>query len=152
MEDAMAEKQQPKMRIMLNSYEQQLMAARRMARFKVRQRLAEGLEPDDPDMSWKRQVFANKISQELFDSLLFYPDASPVVDEIREELSAALGKKVEFTYPPGGTLHLAVREDGHLRKLNAQEQEAARIVLKRITGAKVDKTLFENHMSINTRA
>lgn len=141
----------PQMRKVLDKYETQLQMARRMARYKVRQRLAQGLAPDDPDLSHKKEVFKASISQELFDSLLFYPDASPVVEEIREELSQALGVRIEFTYPPGDTLRLAVRENGHLRKLKDEEQRIARNVLRRITGEKVGNTLFENHMGINTK-
>lgn len=139
--------------IMLHSYEQQLQAARRMARYTVRKRLADGMEPDDPDPAPKRHAFRAQISQELFDSLMFYPDASPVVEDIRKELAAVLRKKVEFTYPPGGMLHIAVREPGgKLRKLTGEEQTAARAALRRITHAKVGDTLFESHMGINTRA
>lgn len=139
--------------IMLHSYEQQLQAARRMARYTVRKRLADGMEPDDPDPAPRRHAFRAQISQELFDSLMFYPDASPVVEDIRQELAAVLRKKVEFTYPPGGMLHIAVRDaSGNLRKLTDEEQLAARATLRRITHAKVDNTLFENHMGINTKA
>lgn len=141
-----------KKRVMLHSYQQQLQAARKMARYTVRKRLAEGLEPDDPNPSIKRHAFTSQISQELFDSLMFYPDASPVVEEIREELATALDKKVEFTYPPGGTLRIAVRENGELRKLNDTEQLAAKSALRHITHAKVGRTLFESHMGINTKA
>lgn len=141
-----------KKRIMLHSYEQQLQAARRMARYTVRKRLAEGLEPADPNPAIKRRAFTSRIAQELFDSLMFYPDASPVVEDIRRELSEALNRKVEFTYPPGGTLSIAVREDGELRKLTDSEQQAAKAVLKRITHAKVGNTLFESHMGIRAKA
>lgn len=148
----MTNMEQNKKRIMLHSYEQQLQAARRMARYTVRKRLADGLDPDDPNPALKRHAFTSQISQELFDSLMFYPDASPVVEDIREELATALNKKVEFTYPPGGTLRIAVREEGVLRKLNDSEQLAAKAALKRITHAKVGQTLFESHMGINTKA
>lgn len=138
-------------RIMLHTYEQNLHNARRLARYKVRMRLAEGLEPDDPDPAQKRRHFAHQIAQELYDSLLFYPGSNPVVDEIREELGQALGKKVEFTYPPGGTMRIAVREEGGLRHLEPEEQAIARETLKRITDARVDKGLLTIHTGINTR-
>lgn len=135
----------------VESYEKQLQAARRLARHTVRKRLEQGLEPDDPDASLKKQHFANAISQELFDSLLFYPGANPVVEEVRAELAQALGKKVEFTYPPGDTMRVAVREEGGLRSLNADEQLRARAILKRITDLKIGQTIFDNHMGIKTR-
>lgn len=138
-------------RIMLHTYEQNLGNARRLARFKVRMRLQAGLEPDDPDPAPKRKVFATKIAQELYDHLLFYPGANPVVEEIREELSAALGMRVEFTYPPGSTLRIVARDENGPRQLAPEEQRKAREVLKRITDAKVDEGLMENHAGINTR-
>lgn len=138
-------------RIMLQTYEQNLINARRLARYKVRKRLEAGLSPDDPDPSQKRRVFATKIAQELYDSLLFYPESNPVVEEIRQELSEALGKRVEFTYPPGGTLRIAVREKTGLRHLDDEEQRSARETLRRITDAKVDESMIENHAGINTR-
>lgn len=142
---------QAKLKNVLNSYERQIINARKLARYKVRMRLAQGLEPDDPDPLPKRREFATKIAQELYDSLLFYPDANPVVEEIRKELSEALGQKVEFTYPPGGTLRIAVREKTGLRHLDAEEQAQARETLRRITNNKVDQGLIENHASIKTR-
>lgn len=141
---------QYRQRIMLHTYEQNLMNVRRIARYKVRMRLAQGLEPDDPDPAPKRKASARQIAQELYDSLLFYPDANPVVEEIRNELSEALGKKVEFTYPPGGTLRIAVREKTGLRHLDADEQASARETLKRITDAKVDKSLIVHQTGIKT--
>ena len=64
----MADTTTAQMRIMLQGYEQQLLAARRLARFRVRRRLAEGLEPQDPDPSVKRRAYVEKVAQELFDS------------------------------------------------------------------------------------
>lgn len=150
-QDAQAIQMEHLQRRVANSYEKQLQAARRLARHTVRKRLEQGLEPDDPDASLKKQHFANAISQELFDSLLFYPGANPVVEEVREELAQSLGRKVEFTYPPGDTMRVAVRENGKLRSLNAEEQLQARAILKRITDLKIGQTLFDNHMGIKTR-
>lgn len=140
----MQDKRDPSQRMALHFYEQQLLTARRLARHKVRMRLAEGLGPDDPDPAPKRQAFSSAISQELYDSLLFYPSPNPIVEEIRTKLSALLGKQVEFTYPPGSTLKLAVREDGKLRHLTAEEQAQARILLRRITKDKIDKDIMSD--------
>lgn len=145
----MPEFQQPRIRIMLNSYEQQLMNARRMAKYKVKKRIAEGLDPHDPDPSIKRAASTTKIAEELYMALLFYPDAHPaIVEEIREELSQALGSRVEFTYPPGGTMRIAVQGENGLRHLDAEEQAMAREILKKITGAKVAKGLIENYAGL----
>ena len=146
----MAEMDQ-RQRKVVESYEKQLQAARRLARHTVRKRLEQGLEPDDPDAALKKQHFVNAISQELYDSLLFYPGANPVVEEMRDELAEALGKKVEFTYPPGDTMRVAVRENGKLRALSSEEQLKVRAILKRITDLKISRSVFDNHMGIKTR-
>lgn len=155
MNDSAQERQykleQYRQRIMLHTYEQNLITARRLARYKIKKRLEEGLEPDDPDPAPQRKAFVNKIAQELYDSLIFYPDANPVVEEIRKELSEALGKNVEFTYPPGGTLRIAVREKTGLRHLDDEEQRSARETLKQITNAKVDDGVVDIHAGIKTR-
>lgn len=135
----------------VEGYEKQLQAARRMARYTVRKRLEQGLDPDDPDTALKRQHFTSQISQELFDSLLFYPGANPVVEDLQRELAEALGEKVEFTYPPGDTMRVAVREGGKLRSLNAEEQLKMRAILKRLTEDKIGQNVFHNHMGIKTR-
>ncbi len=93
----MAETSTTQMRIMLQSYEQQLLAARRLARFRVRRRLAEGQEPHDPDPSIKRRGYVEKVAQELYDSLIFTGSDNPVVEEIRQELGRAVGQDVQFT-------------------------------------------------------
>lgn len=139
---------QPKM---LQSYRQNLLNARRIARYKIRMRLAEGLEPGDPDPGHKRRQFATQIAQELYDNLLFYPDSNPVVEEIRRELSEVLGKKVEFTYPPGSMLRIAVRENGALRPLDEAEQIKARETLKKVTDAQVDKGLVKHTPGVDIR-
>lgn len=138
------------MRIMLQSYQQQLMTARMLARHRVKMRLREGLEVEDPDPTPKRQAFVSQIAQELFDSLMFYPNANPVVDEIRDELSTALGKKVEFTYPPGDKLRMVVREADGLRPLTDDEQNKALHALKQITGQKVDNKMLKTPLKKNT--
>ncbi|MBD5640937.1 MAG: hypothetical protein HDQ91_00770 [Desulfovibrio sp.] len=144
--------QQTRLKLMLNSYERQLINARRLAKFRVRRRLEAGLDPDDPDPGPNRAARATQIAEALYMELLFYPDAHPaIVEEIREELSQALGRRVEFTYPPGGTMRIAVREENGLRHLDTEEQTRARETLRRITGAKVAEGLFENHAGINTR-
>lgn len=140
---------QPKM---LQSYRQNLLNARRIARYKIRMRLAQGLEPNDPDPAHKRRQFATQIAQELYDSLLFYPESNPVVEEIRKELSEALGRNIEFTYPPGGMLRLAVREEGVLRALDDGEQARARELLKKVTSDQVDKGLLKNINGVDTRS
>lgn len=142
--------QQYKQRLMLHSYQQQLSNARRLARHKVRMRIAEGLNPDDPDPSFRHRQFASKVAQELYDSLLFYPLENPIMEEIRDELSQILKKQVEFTYPPGGTLRIYVRENGQARALTSEEQQSARDILLRLTQKNVREKMPASAIGIST--
>ena len=139
----MADMHTLQMRIMLQCYEQQLLAARRLARFRVKRRLAEGLKPQDPDPSVNRRAFVEKVARELYDTLIFTGSSNPVVEEIRAELSRAVGLEVEFTYPPGARLRIvAIGPDGQ-RPLGAEEERRARHALWRITRQKVDQSKLE---------
>lgn len=129
--------------MVLKRYEEQLLAARRLARFRVKMRMAEGLSVQDPDPGIRRKGFVEKVAQELYDSLIFTGSDNPVVDEIRRELSGELGENVEFTYPPGGRLRIVVRGPEGLRPLNREEQRRAKQVLWRITRQKVDGHMLE---------
>ena len=131
------------MRIMLQSYEQQLLAARRLARFRVKRRLAEGEKPQDPDPSVNRRVFVEKVARELYDTLIFTGSSNPVVEEIRAELSQAIGLEVSFTYPPGARLRIVASGPDGQRPLSAEEERRARHALWRITRQKVDQSMLE---------
>lgn len=131
------------MRIMLQSYEQQLLAARRLARFRVKRRLAEGEKPQDPDPSINRRVYVEKVARELYDTLIFTGSSNPVVEEIRAELSEALGLDVGFTYPPGARLRIVANGPQGQRPLSAEEEKRARHALWRITRQKVDQGMLE---------
>ena len=139
----MAETSTTQMRIMLQSYEQQLLAARRLARFRVRRRLAEGQEPHDPDPSIKRRGYVEKVAQELYDILIFTGSDNPVVEEIRQELGRAVGQDVQFTYPPGGRLRIVGKGPEGPRTLSEEEQLRTRHALWRITRQKVDQSMLE---------
>lgn len=144
-------------RIVLKSYQQQLTVARRLTRFKmkerikdallegddtIRQRIEAGLEPIDPDPAKNRGDFVKRAAEELFLSLIFSGEANPITDDIRQELSLALNKDVEFTYPPGGRMRLVVREEGKMRALTDEEQRLVTPVLKHITSQKVDHSMM----------
>lgn len=140
-------------RIMVKSYEQQLNVARHLASFKARarireamlngddetrRRLEEGLDSVDPDPSVKRGNFVKQAAEALFVSLVFSGDSNPITEDIRADLSRALDKDVEFTYPPGGRLRLVVREGDVRRPLTEEEQRLVTPVLRSVTSHKVD--------------
>lgn len=134
----MGDIQNRQMRAMLNCYEQQLLAARRLARFRVKKRLEEGLRPHDPDPAPQREAFVRNVAREFYDTLFFTGNANPVVEEIRQALGAKIGKEVEFHYPPGEYLQIMVRDAEGLRPLPPEEKQKAHDELWRITRQKVD--------------
>lgn len=139
----MAETTNAQLHAMLRSYERQLLAARRLARFRVQRRLAEGSDPQDPDPSLKRRASVEKVAQELFDTLIFTGSDNPVVEEIRRELGRTVGQDVQFVYPPGGKLCIVGKGPQGPRILSEEEQRRTRYILWRITRQKVDQSMLD---------
>ena len=139
----MADANSAKLRIMLQGYEQQLLAARRLARFRVRMRLAHGDAPDDPDPAAHRHACVEKVARELYETLLFTGSDNPVVEDIRLELGKVVGQKVRFTYPPGQRLHIVGEGPEGMEPLPEDVQRKTRHALWRITRATVDKSMLE---------
>ena len=98
----MADVTAAQVRMMLQGYEQQLLAARRLARLRMRRRMAAGDDPNDPDPAARRHLMVEKVARELYEALLYTGSDNPVVEEIRQELGREVGQDVQFTYPPGG--------------------------------------------------
>ena len=107
----------------------------------MRRRLAEGLEPQDPDPSVKRRAYVEKVAQELFDSLIF--TGSDNCGRNWPELGKAVGQDVQFTYPPGGRLCIVGQGPDGPRPLSEEEQRRTRHVLWRITRRVVDQSMLE---------
>lgn len=139
----MAEIPPAPMRIMLNCYEQQLLAARRLARYRIKKRVAEGINPQDPDPSIQRQKYVKQVAEELYTSLLLTGSDNPMVENIRKELSVRLKKEVEFTYPPGGKLRIIARDAQGARPLTEEEAQIAKQMLWRITSQTIDKSMWK---------
>lgn len=139
----MAEIPPAPMRIMLNCYEQQLLAARRLARYRIKKRVAEGMNPQDPDPSVQRQKYVKQVAEELYTSLLLTGSDNPMVENIRKELSIRLKKEVEFTYPPGGKLRIIARDEKGARPLTAEEAQIAKQMLWRITSQTIDQSMWK---------
>ena len=102
----MADVTAAQVRMMLQGYEQQLLAARRLARLRMRRRMAAGDDPNDPDPAARRHLMVEKVARELYEALLYTGSDNPVVEEIRQELGREVGQDVQFTYPPGGRLRI----------------------------------------------
>ena len=63
----MADVTAAQVRMMLQGYEQQLLAARRLARLRMRRRMAAGDDPNDPDPAARRHLMVEKVARELYD-------------------------------------------------------------------------------------
>jgi hypothetical protein len=128
---------------MLQSYEQQLLSARRLARLRVRRRLAEGLAPEDPDPSIKRRLFVEKAARELYEILVFTGSENPVIEDIRAEFGKLLGKSVRFTYPPGERLSIAIEGPDGPEPLSEAEQRRTRHLLWQVTRQLVEQSMLD---------
>ncbi|MDR1660354.1 MAG: hypothetical protein LBR94_08495 [Desulfovibrio sp.] len=131
-----------RLRIMLREYEQQLLSARRLARLRVRRRLAEGLDPEDPDPSIKRRLFVEKTARELYETLIFTSSENPVIEDIRAEFGKLLGKSARFTYPPGERLNIVLEGADGLELLSEDEQRRARHLLWQVTRQLIEQSML----------
>ena len=139
----MADATMARMRIMLQGYEQQLLAARRLARFRVNRRLAAGEEPNDPDPSVNRRIRVEKVARELYETLIYTGSDNPVVEDIRQELGKEVGQEVQFTYPPGGRLRIVGQGPDGLEALPEDKLRASRNALWRITRQKISESMLD---------
>lgn len=133
-----------KMRIVLQCYEQQLLSARRLAKFKARARAREGLDMREPDPVHKRNEFVGAVAREMLNSLIFTGISAEMMEDIRKELCKRLKMEFEFVFPPNSNLCIYVHDGGKRRPLTVAEQEAVGRALSVITSAKVDKSMQNN--------
>lgn len=139
----MADARMTQLRLMLQGYEQQLLAARRLARFRMRHRLAQGEDPNDPDPSIKRRLMVEKVARELYETLIYTGSDNPVVEDIRQELGREVGQEVRFTYPPGGRLRIVAQGPEGLEELSDEKRRATRNALWRITRQKISESMLD---------
>jgi hypothetical protein len=139
----MADATSTQLRMMLQGYEQQLLAARRLARFRVRRRIAQGEDPNDPDPSVKRHSMVEQVARELYETLIYTGSDNPVVEDIRQELGREVGREVEFTYLPGGRLRVVGKGSEGLEPLSEEASREVRNALWRITRQKVEESMLD---------
>lgn len=133
---------QTPLRTALQGYEQQLLAARRLARFRARARLRDGQEARDPDPSEKRVQTVRTVAAELMNLLVFTGVSPEWLEETRQELNKALNHEFEFVFPPDANLCVYVRENGARRPLSDAEQRLVTMHLQHITRARVEKSML----------
>jgi len=130
-------------RTMLRRYERQLLNARRLARYRMALRLAQGdAAPPEPEEIRRRRM-VEKVARELYEHLLFTGSENPVAEGIREELSVSAGAHLHFRYTPGEAALQLIRE-GSSGPEKVSQHEKARLLDKlwHITLAKVDETML----------
>jgi hypothetical protein len=129
---------------MLRQYERQLLNARRLARYRMALRLAQGgaVEPQE-SRAIRRRSLVEKVARELYEHLIFTGSENPVAEKIREELSVSAGAHLHFRYAPGEAALQLVRE-GSSGPEEVSQLEKARLLDKlwHITLAKVDETML----------
>lgn len=131
------------LRLMVQQYETQLLAARRLARYRRARRLAEGEEEPRIDPEVRRRAMVERVARELYEMILFTGSENPVVDKIRERMTPIMGAKMRFTYPPGDDKLALVCEDSEgPRALTAEEQEKAVQALWHLTMRAVDESML----------
>lgn len=132
---------------MLQCYEQQLLAARRLVR--MRARMQNELDPkknleqgfQDPSPEEKRNSYKEDIARHIFNDLLYTGSNNPVIEEIRQELSEVLGITLRFTYPPGRRLCIVKESPNGPMALTPDEIRIAKTNLYRITKKKINASL-----------
>ena len=130
------------LRLMLREYETQLLAARRLARYRRARRLAEGEEEPRIDPEVRRRAMVERVARELYEMIIFTGSDNPVVEKIRERLTPIMGGKVRFTYPPGSDKLALVREDQQgPTAMSAEEEQRAMQALWHLTLRAVDESM-----------
>lgn len=136
----------PKLRMqqVLQKYEQQLLNARRLARFRARVQSRAGEDTQEPDPSIKRRKYVESVASEMFTSLLFTGIPDELMEDIRKELCTRFGKEFEFVFPPNSNLCIYIRDGQERRQLTADEVQVVSAALAAITSQKVDKSMLRN--------
>ena len=132
-----------RIRLMLQGYEQQLLAARRLAKFRDKWRSTQGQQLGDPDPNIKRSQYVEKVTQEVFQCLIYTGDYHPIIEEIRAEISARMGVDIKFTYPPGKRLCVIKMTSAGPAPLDPEEKQKCRMLLYTVTHEKINGSMPE---------
>ena len=130
-------------RNMLRQYERQLLNARRLARYRMALRLAQGDAESPEPGEVRRRRLVEKVAKELYEHLIFTGSENPVAESIRRELCVSTGAHLHFQYTPGEAALQLIRE-GSSGPEAVSPHEKARLLDKlwHITLAKVDETML----------
>ena len=126
----------------LNLYEQQLDAARKLARIRARARMRAGLEAREPAPSAeKRENNVRAIAREFLQMLVFTGISPEHLEEVQKELNRVTGKNYELFFPPNANLCIYIHENGVKRKLSEAEERLVAMQLEQITRSKVENNI-----------
>lgn len=126
------------LRLMLQRYDMQLLAARRLARMRRVQLHVEDATPEN--VHARRAMMVDKVARELYERILFTDADTPVADTIRIRLGERMGGPLRFAYPPGEA-GLTLLREGDAKTLHGEEREQALRALWRITVGAVDESM-----------
>lgn len=130
------------MRNMLRQYDRQLLNARRLARYRIALRMAQG-DAAFPEPEEARRQMVEKVAKELYEHLIFTGSENPVAEAIRQALSVSAGAHLHFQYTPGEAALQLIREgDAGPEEVSPQEKAQLLEKLWHITLTKVDETML----------
>ncbi len=87
-------------RNMLQQYNRQLTAARKLSRYRQALRLIAD-RPSDVSPDAKRNALVERVAREIFENVLFTGNNTPMVQEVQKALNQEFGKDFIFQYLPG---------------------------------------------------
>lgn len=137
-------------RNVLRTYNDQVSASRRLARYKRISRSSENDAERAQAVATRRRDLVHRIAAEIVENLIISESEQPIVQDIRKTLEKEFGKKLVFTYPPEDKdvrvykVAESERPDGMTGVVEVTPEEKAEILhmLWRITLIKVDETMI----------
>lgn len=127
---------------MLQTYDKQLVSARRIARLERQLRLASGRAELALPSEVKRKELVERVAREVIDNLLVTGVRTPVVDEIVEALEDQTGEHYLFEFSLATAELEILRETEHgPEHVNGAQRAEVLAKLWEITLAQVDQTM-----------
>ena len=128
-------------RKMLLQYDKQLIAGRRLRRHMRELQSGENSDTISPEL--KRRILVDRVTQEVFENMLFSGSNNPIVHEVKQTLETELGQKLNFKFPPA-KLDFEIYKETAEGNVKMPQEEVPQILDKlwNITRQKVDDTML----------
>lgn len=128
---------------MLKEYDEQLVHARRLARFRLAHTKAVPPEELEAVRKAKRKALVEQVTREIIENLIVSGSENEIVQEVEKRLEQECGEKLELTYPPEAVdLHIFRLTEEGPEKLSLTETEKVYEQLWSITRNVVDATML----------